>query len=75
METGGINVNLDEFFKDVKQTKVGRHREYTEKEKAIIVHAYENGYVLIDVADKLDTTVDTMRKFWRAYKRGENGRD
>lgn len=75
METGGINVNLDEFFKDVKQTKVGRHREYTEKEKAIIVHAYENGYVLIDVADKLDTTVDTMRKFYRAYKRGENGRD
>jgi transposase-like protein len=75
MESGGINVNLDEFFKDVKQTKVGRHREYTEKEKDIIVHAYENGYVLIDVADKLDTTVDTMRKFYRAYKRGENGRD
>lgn len=74
METGGINVNLDEFFKDVKQTKVGRHREYTEKEKAIIVHAYENGYVLIDVADKLNTTVDTMRKFYRAYKRGNDER-
>ena len=74
MESGGITVEIQEFFGDVKQTKVGRHREYTEKEKAIIIHAYENGYVLIDVADKLGTTVDTMRKFYRTYKRGEHER-
>ncbi len=74
METGGISVEVDEFFSDLKPTKYGRHRTYTEKEKQIIIRAYENGYILTDVASKLGTTVTTMRLFYRNYKRAKDGR-
>ena len=71
MESGVINVpDVSEFFTDLKQVHAGRHRQYTENEKQIIIHAYENGYNLADVAYKMRTSPDTMRKFYRAYKRG-----
>jgi len=72
MESGGITVT--EFFDDLKPTTYGRHRQYTEREKEIIVYAYENGYILTDVAEKLKTTTVTMRAFYRAYKRANDGR-
>jgi transposase-like protein len=72
MEAGGITVS--EFFEGITQNPVGRHRQYTKREKEIIIHAYENGYNLSEVAEKLKTSQDTMRKFWRAYKRGEDER-
>jgi transposase-like protein len=72
MESGVINVpDVSEFFKTMNPVHSGRHREYTENEKRIIIMAYEKGYNISETAEKLRTSPDTMRKFYRTYKRGK----
>ena len=39
----------------MKKPTTGRHRKYTDKEKEIIIYAYENGYSLAEVAQKLQS--------------------
>lgn len=72
MESGNITIPEDiaEFFSDIPKTNVGKHRVFTDAEKQIIKMAYENGYKLMDVAEKLKTSLDTMRKVYRSMNRG-----
>ena len=72
MESGNITIPADvaEFFCDIPQTNVGKHRIFTDTEKQIIKMAYENGYRLTDVAQKLKTSLDTMRKIYKEMCRG-----
>ena len=70
MESGGITISADvaKFFEDVPRPHIGRHRTFTETERAIIKEAYEKGYRLTSVAKKLNTTLDSMRKCYETMK-------
>lgn len=72
METGkGITVrqeDIDSFFDDVRKSYVKKEKELTEREKQIIIHAYENGYNKEQTAKKLGVDTKKMKSFYEEYK-------
>jgi len=57
---------VDAFFDDMGITP--RVREYTPKEQAIIIEGYRRGVNKDDLAAKLHTSRNTMRRWYMAHK-------
>lgn len=74
METSkGITVSstdIEEFFSGISAVSVTK-KELTDKEKQIIIHAYENGYNKDAVAKKLKVNPKKMKSYYEEYKAGK----
>ena len=56
---------LDEFFADIQHTKP--HRIYTPREQAIIIEGYKRGVNKDDLAAKLGTSRNTLRRWYQSW--------
>ena len=64
--------DIEEFLKDVPRlSNKYKKRIYTEFEQKVIISAYENGYTLSVVAERLKTTPRIMKRFYESYKAGK----
>jgi DNA-directed RNA polymerase specialized sigma subunit len=70
MEKGLIQINdadIQDFFKDIKQMGTNPFKKITERDRQIIIMAYEKGYNKEQVSQKLGVGTRTMRKIYEEH--------